>query len=84
MRLAPLLSALDLAVASGTGTGSVLGAAAVTIPFLAYNIPEDMGLHVIFGIAGGTVGLGLSGMNKAKNSALGLLRNKNTEPPAPL
>lgn len=38
--------------------GMIAGSAAVGGSFLAYNVPEDAALHVIFGIVGGAAGYG--------------------------
>ncbi len=53
--LAALASA-DAALTGGQISGNILGFTSVTVPFLAYNVPEDAGLHVIFGVAGGAAG----------------------------
>jgi hypothetical protein len=53
----------------------------VTVPFLVYSIPKDMGLHAIFGIASGTVGLGLSGINSLKNRELRFIPGNHEKSP---
>lgn len=59
--------AVSLAAAAGAAgfakefpemAGVIAGGLTVSGSFLAYNVPEDAALHVIFGIAGGTAGYG--------------------------
>ncbi len=61
-----IATSLDAALTGGQVSGSILGVVGVTVPFIAYNIPEDTALHVIFGVAGGVVGGAYAGLSHAK------------------
>lgn len=66
---------IDTLLTGGQNTAYVLGGGSVTVLFLGYNVVEDAALHVIFGVAGGTTGLGIAmterGIDYAK-SKIGL------------
>lgn len=54
--LASAATAADFALTGGQNAGTIAGTLGVTVPFLAYNVPEDATFHVIFGVAGAIVG----------------------------
>lgn len=74
-----IASAADFAFNNGQISGTMLGGLSVTVPFLAYNVPEDATLHVILGFAGGVVGSIWAGGIRAKRALTNLL-HRDTAP----
>lgn len=85
-------AAADIVATGGEITGAALGATSVILPFLFYNVPEDLALHVIFGAAGAAAGGAVLAGRKIKNSnlmqqlsrKLGFRKNSPVPPSPPI
>ncbi|MBK6895755.1 MAG: hypothetical protein IPH06_04110 [Alphaproteobacteria bacterium] len=73
-----ILTTIDSLATGGQVAGNIMGALGVTIPFLAYNLPEDAALHIIFGIAGGIAGAAWAGTSNAINALKRAILNIGT------
>ncbi len=59
-----ILTTIDALATGGQVSGNVMGTLGVVVPFLAYNVPEDAALHIIFGVAGGIAGAAWAAITK--------------------
>ncbi len=70
---ATILTALDLAATGGKVSSSVMGAIAIGIPDLLYNLIEDPSLHAIFAAAGAAIGGTVAGLKRGVQGTKHLL-----------
>ncbi len=73
-----ILTTIDSLATGGQVAGNIMGTLGVTIPFLAYNVPEDAALHIIFGVAGGIAGAAWAGTSNAINALKRAILNMGT------